>query len=1203
MYTIYTIGVVVPQRQIQKILQVMRWTTLILLLGLLQVNAASMGQRITLNRQNASLESILKEIHRQSGYDIVYDLQLITKAEPTSLTLKDATLPQALRAALADQQLSFEIDNKTITIKERSLLEKLKNILPTAVDIRCVVTDSLGNNLPGAVATVRGTKKSYISDKNGEFTVSDVPEAGLVLSVTYIGYQSQDIYVDRSDKIPHKIILRSTMTRLNEVNVIYDGYTKISKERAAGAYAAISHDEIQSTPSANLMERLIGKLPGVNFDVRNNKIQVRGVNEYTTAGNPLIVVDGFPLISSDDQPGITKATGAVTGNAIINRFNPDDIEQITVLKDASATSIWGSRGANGVIVIETRKGKKGLPLINMNYTYGVSQRPSLKSLAWMNSSQFIDLEQEIVDRGLITDPALSTGSSALYVANNSEATEWMFRVKRGTATVAQRDAALAELSSHNSLDQIDQYLLQNSITQQTNISISGGAENTVYSVSGNYTRNQPFYKNNLSDNFYLNSNLSSGLFRKRLTFRTGLNVQYDKYRYNGAAVDALSTTTTSLRPYDLLVDGNGNRIQRTIIFRQSIADNFTAQGYLPFGYNALDELNYSNSINKSTTIRLTAGLNGKIIDGLNADISFMSQRQLNSIVTVNELNSYANRIQLNTGTVVNSGKLVYNIPYGGTYFESNPDAYDTGVRGQLNYDHTFRSVHQLTALAGTEIRETGTNTTSSTRYGYNQDANSIGSFNPSVSYMTLYGYSSTLGNNLSGISATKRRYLSYYGNAGYSYDNKYFVTGSIRFDDATLIGVDRSVRAKPFWSAGIRWNADKENFLAKVEWLSGLAFRASLGTSGTIPTLGSNVTLLSVSNSSDSRTGLTTASITTPANSTLSWSTTRQLNIGTDFSLFKSRLIGSFDVYTKKTTDIPRPLPYNPTYGWSSLTYNTATLKGHGIDLGVTGEILRFRQFKWSSTLNFSYTTNEIADERYANQTSSLLTNSTYVNGLPIGALFVYKWAGLDKLGESQIYDRNNNIVSSTASTANFTREDLKYAGVTYAPYSGGFFNTFTFGPFAATAQINYYFGNVFMRPSITYNNYPSSGNSTFYGSIGKVEDLAYRWRQPGDEANTNIPGIANSNYNSIYRYQYSDVLLEKGDHIRLQQVSLGYSVPDKYLAKTIIKSLSLSGNIQNLGIIWRANKHNLDPLYINNGNYSNLPPAKSFLLRLNASF
>lgn len=1203
MYKIYTIDFAVSQRLLQKILRIMRWTALFILLGLLQVSAATLGQRVTLKKQNVSLESVLKEIHSQSGFDIIYDLEVVKKSKSISVDLSNASIQEALGSVLSGQQLSFQVEGKTIVIKERTLFEKVKSIVPVFSDVRCVVVDSLGNTLPGAVATVKGTKLTYVSDSKGEFAINNISDGGVVLSVTYVGFQPLEVYIGSRDSSPFKIVLKSAMTRLNEVNIVYDGYSKISRERAAGAYAAISHDEIQSTPSANLMERLAGKLPGVNFDVASNTIQIRGVNDYSTVGTPLIVVDGFPLITPNDQPGIVTRTGSVTGNAVLNRFNPDDIEQITVLKDASATSIWGSRGANGVIVIETRKGKKGLPVINMNYTYGVTQRPNLNNLSWMNSAQYINLEQELVNRGLLTDPALA-GYNALYTANNSDATEWMYRVQRGTATPAQRDAALAELATHDSRQQINKYLLQNAVSHQANLSVSGGAENTTYSVAGNYTSSTPYFKNNIAESYYLNSNLTSSLFKKRLTLRTGLNYQYDKNNYNGSAVDALSNTVTSLRPYDLLKDASGNNIQRTNIFTQSIADGFVAQGYLPFGYNAIDELNYSNSTIATNSIRMTVGLNGKITNWLNADVSFMSQRQNGRTVTINELNSYANRIQLNTATTVdNNGKLVYNIPYGGTYYEADPTAYDTGVRGQLNFDHAW-GASQLTALAGTEIRETGTNNTYSTRYGYNEDANSIGVFNPGDSYMTLYGYSSTLSNNLSGIIATKRRYLSYYGNAGYGFKNKYYATGSFRFDDATLVGVDRSVRAKPFWSAGLRWNASKEAFLANNKWISDLAFRVSLGTSGTVPTVGSNVTLLSVNSTSDSRTGLTTASITTPANSTLRWSTTRQLNVGTDFSLFKGRLIGTFDVYTKKTTDIPVSLPYNPTYGWSYLTFNTATLKGHGFDLGLTGEIIKAKDFKWSSTLNFSYTTNKVADSRYDNQTATLLSNSSYVNGLPIGALFVYRWAGLDKTGQSQILDRNGNIVSSTASTVNFSRADLKYAGVTYAPYSGGFFNTFTYGQFTAGVQMTYYFGSVFMRRSVTTNNYPTSGNSTFYGSIGKVQDLAYRWEKPGDETTTNVPGIENSSYNSIYRYQYSDLLVEKGDHVRLQQVSLAYNVPARFLPKNgTIKNVSIGANIQNLGIIWRANKDHLDPLYINTTNYTNLPPATSYLIRLNASF
>lgn len=1181
----------------------MKITTLLLLTGFLQVSARSYGQRVTLHERNASLESVLKKIRSQSGYDVLFDLSLVQRAKAVSVDVQEVSVEDALHSSLAGQPLGFSIDNKTIVIREQSRVEQVKEFFRAPVAIRCVVTDSTGIALPGATLNVKGTKQYFVTDNRGEVLLPEVPDGGLPLVVSYVGYDTREVYVHSFTKSPFAIVLRQSANQLNEVTVVDNGYNKTTRERAAGAYATISSEEIAKTPTVSLLDRLEGKLPGVKIDARNNNIQVRGVTNFNGSSGPLIVVDGFPLIDAMDQPRLASTTGPLTANAVLSRFDPQDIEQITVLKDASATSIWGARAANGVIVIETKKGKRGAaPLLNFTYNLTITQRPDLAKLRLLNSAQYINLEQELVDKGYLPDPAATTGSNALYVVNNSDATEWMYRVKRGTATPAQRDAALAELSTHNSLDQINKYLLQNGVTHQATMSLSGGSDRSSYSFAANYTKDQPFYRSNFAETFFLNTNLSSDFFKKRLTLRVGLNYQLARTQYNEAAGNALATNATSLRPYDLLLDDNGNRIQRTVIFRQSVADGLTAQGYLPFGYNALDELNYSSPVGTTNNLRLIGGLNGKILNWLSADVSFAAQRQFGNAVTVSDINGYTARLLVNTGTSVANGKLVYGVPYGGTYYQTNQSSYDTDVRGQLNANFIWKNEAQLTALAGVEAREIGSDGSSALRYGYNSDVFTTQVFNPTVPYMTMYGYTQTLGDNLGSLAMSRKRFFSYYGNAAYSLRNRYVATGSVRFDDYTLLGVDRDKRAVPFWSGGLRWNAAREDFLSSVSWLTDLAVRATIGTGGNVPLAGNNIPILSLSGV-DSRTQQSIAVINTPANRGLTWEKSRQVNFGIDFSLFKGRLFGNADVYEKRSTNIIYPLPYNATYGWSTLAYNAASLTGRGYEFGITGQVVNRQRFKWNSTFNLSYNTNRVTDSRFASTGSNLVTSAPPVDGLPVGALFVYRWAGLDNRGQSQIYDRNDGVIKNTTNlTSAFTRDDIKYAGTTVAPYSGGFFNNFSYGPFTVSAQITYYLGNVFLKQSVNSTNYPAF-QGQFFGVLGRMEDLDKRWRQPGDEATTNVPGLSNINNNSITRYQFSDLLVRKGDNVRLQQITLAYTVPGRLLPRAVFKDLSVSANMRNIGILWRANEDGIDPLYYNTGKYAQLAPAPSFVFGVNASF
>jgi len=1189
-------------RQFRKLLLVMRLTAAILLLTLMQISASTMAQKVSIVEKNVPLERVLKEIRKQSGYDIIYDLNIILDAKPVSINVNQVSVFEAIQKSLNNQALSFSLDGKTIVIKEKSVTDKLVDIVK-AIDVKVSVRDSSGRPLPGANVYNKTINKMYTTDKNGDLVINDVPANGYVLQINYMGFKGEEIFVDRKT-ITYYITLRQSSAALEEVSVVSNGYQKISKERAAGAYAVITGKELAANPAVNILERLEGQVAGVKFDIKGNAVQIRGVNNYAGgSGLPLIVVDGFPLMNSSDLATLTKqVAGNTFGNSIISNINMADIEQITFLKDASASSIWGSRAANGVIVIETKKGKKIAPSLNVGYVFGISKNPSIADLHWMTSAQYIDLEQEMVDKGLLVDPASVDPSNAIYTPNNSEATEWMFRVKRGTATVAQRDAALAEIASRDGMKQIEDKLLQNAVNHQYNLSYSGGSESSTYYISGNYTKDVPVFKSNYGENAFVNANTSTDLFNKKITLRTLINYQYSKSQYNAAATNALSVSTTALRPYDLLQDANGNSIGRNIIIPDALANKMVGQGYLPFTYNTLDELNYSNSITKNNVLRLSAGLNGKIAKWLNADVSIINQRQFGSLYTLDDLNSYAGRILVNTYTVLNNnGRASNTVNYGGRYITYGSTSSENTIRGQLNSDFNIGGKHQFNIIAGTELRETFSENTSETRYGFDADTRTIATINPTQQYPTMYGYTQSFGVNLSGLPSARRRYLSYYGNASYSYQEKYFVTGSLRFDDATALGLDRRKRAIPFWSVGLRWNANKEEFLQNTEWLNTLSFRATLGTAGVAPQAGTNVPLISITGS-DPRTSQPIANIDNPANSDLGWETTKMVNLGIDFGFFKGRLNGTFDVYGKRTRGILAPFAFNPTYGWSSLSFNSGTLSGGGYEFTLNGEIIRAGKFSWKSILNFGYNTNKVNDQRFANNASSIAGTPATIEGMPLGATYVYRFAGLDNKGQSQIYDRNNNIISNTTNLTNaFTKDDLVYAGRRYAPYTAGFNHNFSYGQLELGVRFVGYFGHVFLKNAVT--NYPTSTDFAYNGVLGRQGELANRWRKPGDEANPDvIPGITGVNFNSINRYRFSDALVRNADNIRLQQVSLSYIVPQRFLPRNFVKSLSLSANVRNMGIVWRANKDGIDPEFINTGNFGSTTPTPSYVFGINAT-
>ena len=1162
------------------------------------VCAQNADSKLVFGMQNQSLEYGLNEVGRLTKFRVAFALPQVNKYTNITIEKKSRTLKETLNLLLENTNLTFVFKDKSILVIEKTRTKQESN--SGRYNIFGSVTDFDSDPLPGVSVRVKGSNKGTVTDVNGKYALEIEKDDVVVLS--YIGFNPREIQPQNGGQF--NVVLSPNSITLSEVSVVSTGYQSVPKERATGAFGTVTAKDLKQTPTVNIMERLEGSVPGVNFDVRNNTISIRGKNSFNNAnGNsPLIVVDGFP---TDDRTLTDRVNGVATGGAILSRINPEDIESITILKDAAASSIWGARAANGVIVIETKKGKRGAPTVNFSTSLSVSALADLNKLDRMNSAEYVALEKELKNKGFITDP--NTYSSWMSFNQNkpvSSALEWMFKVDRGTATAAEAATALDALSKVNNNDQIKKYLLQNAVSQQYNLSLSGGGPNNTYYISSNYTKDVPVFRSNSGDNYFLTVNLGNSFLNNRVNLKTGINYNYSKSVSNSAAVNAIGTSGLGLRPYDLLVDDSGNTIKRSLVFTDAVASNFLSKGYLPWTYSAVDELNYSNSISKQNRLHFTADLNVKLTDWVNVSVSGSLLKTNSTTNILDELNSYNTRNFINTATTINSStnKLVYGVPYGGQLITNYGDGNDYSLREQLNINKSWEDKISLNFLAGSEIRQTTGTASQQTRYGYDEDTDVSKSYDPSGSYMSVYGWSQSLSFNDSRVNKSIMRFLSYYSNASVGFmNNKYIVSGSARFDDYTMAGYSRSKRAKPLWSSGLKWNIKSEDFLKSISWLNALELRGSAGTSGSIPSAASNIAVMAISGN-NSLTNETYGSIITPADGNVSWELTTSFNYGVNWAMFNNRFRGTFDIYNKNTKDIMYNLPVNSTYGWSSLQRNGATMSGHGFDLGISGSVLKTSDFEWTSTFNLSYNTNKVTDSRFAEPSVAVLTGGGYpVVGLPLDFVYAYNWAGLDKTGQSQIYDGKGNIISSTTN-ATLTSKDLKYMGRTTPPFFGGFTNSVQYKNFSLSAQITYAIGHVFRRPSVSSNNYPQYLGA-YSGVIGTSKELAKRWQNPGDEVTTNVPGLQYINTNSILRYQYSDILTESASNIRLRQVALNYFVPAKVLSKTMFKSVSAGISVRNLGLLWVKNKEGIDPDYVNTKNYSNLPPARNYYFTLNVSF
>ncbi|QSB29185.1 SusC/RagA family TonB-linked outer membrane protein [Flavobacterium sp. CLA17] len=1189
----HDIGFLLPEKIINiTFILLMRVSILVLYLGLTSIyaNVVKAQDEISVKVQGASLQTLFNTIQQKSDFVFFYNDDLISSTKKVTVN-HYGTVEQILNTALSNTGLSYTIIDKQIVIKKSKPKTSLNELEP--YEVKGTVTDKKGNRLAGVNVLLVGTQIWDVTREKGDYRIEVVATDSLRFS--YLGYKTKTVSVNYKKLI--NVVLEPQVELLKDLVVVAsNGYTDIPKERVTGSFEVMGAKELAEVPTVDIQSRLEGKMAGVKVDPRTGSISVRGTNNFGGTGSPLIVIDGFPQSENDFK----FSKRSVPGSSILSYLNPDDVESITVLKDAAAASIWGSRAANGVIVITTKKGKKGDPIITFNTTTTIGEKMDLGKLRVMNTAQYINYEKSLVSGGFIVDNITSAiGSGA--EKNPSVAQEIMFQQQRGTISMTERDQLLNKLAQNDNLGQINRYLLRNSVTRQYDLSVSGGSDKSAYYLSLGFNKDEAAMRGNESQSYNITLNNSFQL-KSFLKLNTGVNYISSTFQENNTVNEALSNVSpTALRPYDMLADENGNGIDRYIIFRPEVAKGFENKGYLPWTYNYLDELNYSNVITKGANLRLNASLTATVNSWLNFEVSGMYTSIGNKIKTLNEVDSYYSRNLINVATSVNAaGKLVYGIPLGAYLSNTIASNNSQSMRFQMNINKNFNENSGLHFLAGSEIREEIRESSGQRYYGYNIDTNAGQTVNPTALYTTIYGWSTIIGTSDNAINKYRERFLSYYGLGSYDYMNRYHMSGSVRFDDYNLLGASRKNRALPLWSVGGKWDINKEFFLREVSWLNNLSARVTYGKAGSSPSggFGSQNAIISVG-SVDFNTQLPTATISLPENPEIKWETTTTLNYGLDYSIFNNRLNGSVDFYYKKSKDILANVPYNPTYGWSYLNYNTASLKGHGVDLSIGGLIVN-KAFKWNSNFNFSYNTNEVTDTRYELTTTNQYLSGAAMLGHTIGYLYAYKWAGLDATGQSTIAKKDGTIINSTQGISMIDKEDLKYMGNTIAPYFGGFMNNFSYSNFTLGVQVTYYMGSVFRNPVL--QNYPTYVGVQS-GAVAKDELIASRWQVSGDEANTNVPGLTNINYNSVNRFQMADINVLPADNVRLQQISLGYSVPSEFLDRTFIKSLSFNFAARNLGLLWVKNDLGIDPQYLSSNNYNTLAPQRNYTLQFNCSF
>lgn len=1144
----------------------MKLTSIILLITCIQVSANGLAQgTVTISVKDVMVTEVFKEIEKQTPFRFLYRDELVKKAGIVTISVKNASVQEVLDKVFAKKPLEYKIFKETIVVSEKGPVagqgggDGMIELPESRIDVKGRVLNEKGIPVEGLTITVKGSDRSTSTNSNGEFTLVDIEQDAVLV---FSGINTESIEVKVNGQTDLVVNVKTKVISLDDVEVVYNGYQELPKERATGSFSKVNNELFNRRVGPTVLDRIENLVPGVLFNKGESPdpLLVRGRSSIFGDVRPLIVIDNFPY------------------DGDINNINPNDIESITVLKDAAAASIWGARAGNGVIVIATKKGKTPKPQFSYNGNVTFEPRPDLSTLATISSTDFIDVEKFFFEQGIFDGDEFLNDNN-LGHPGFTPVVEILLAKRKGLISEAEASSAIQALTGNDVRSDLEKYFYRTGSHQQHAINVSGSSPLVNYYMSAGWDRNIPNLVGSVSDRISIRTRNTFKISDK-LSVSAGLNYTNTNISSgNNPGSSIRAGGGRSLYPYADLVDNNGSALPVVTYLRGLYTDTAGGGRLLDWKYRPFDEINASEAISKTRDFIINVGLNYKIFDFLSADIIYQFNNSVSSSTNHSPLNSYTTRDMINKFTQIDGdGILTYPVPKAGILNVGSNEVVSHQGRAQLAYNQVISDKHEVTALAGWEIKDVTAKGNAYRMYGYDRNGSIV---IPNIDYITEFPFyydpfqTGRITNNQS-ISEATDRYISYFANASYTYDKRYTISASGRNDAANMFGAHTNKqRGVPLWSAGVAWQASNESFY-RLDWLPQLRLRASYGYNGNIARYNA-VTTISLGISPNTR--LPMATILNPPDERLRWEQVRIFNLGLDFGLKGQRITGTLEFYSKYAKDLLGQVPADPTLGvGEQLFTNVASMKGHGFELSLTSRNFD-RGFKWYTTFIMSSSFSKVADYFYTptTQGSVYMVGGaiTPVVGRPVHSMYSYYWGGLDpNTGDPRGY-LGKDYSTDYATILNTTKLDsLVYSGSRQPNYYGSMMNSFSWKNFTLSFNISYKLDYYFRRNSINYISLLNewTGHS----------DYALRWKNPGDELITDVPSfVFPIDGNRDQFYAYSQALVERADNIRLEDVRFEYTFNQKKYTRLPFKSLSFYAFSSLNVVLWKANDAGIDP-YLN---------------------
>ena len=1117
----------------------------------------SQQERIDLSIERMKISGFFDLLQEKTGLRFVYNHEDTDGVMVEKHDFREMTVSEILDAALVGKPFSYELWATYVVISKKEPEKKSMTVEGTVVDAK-------GVPLPGVSVIIKGTSLGVATDASGAVRV-DVPDGEVsVLVFSMVGMKTQEVKIEKG-RTSYRVVMEEDTQELE--NVVITGYQTLNKVNATGSFSTIRPETIALRGSVGLDRLLEGMVPGLT--VYNNDIRIRGGSSINAGTKPLYIVDGFEV---DELPD-----------------NMDVVERISVLKDAAAAAIWGARAANGVIVIETKKGKKGETRVVYSGNFCVSSKYDYDDLRRADSKTIVDYDLEAFDKELIYS-AIYEGSTSGY----SPSYGFIFDYENGRLTREQLTTKLDSLGNISNRKQVEDELLRNAFTQQHNLSFSGGSNKLTYYLALGYIGSHSGYDGGDKSRSFNIMTKNTYELHPRFSLRADINVTYDREE---AGYD-VAGTIESMLPYQLLYDPTtGERLKDYTNFNAEENARLISKGYLDNGFNVLDEIDLVNNRTNQLNVRTKVGMDFNILDGLKLSADYQYERTHGETKEILSEDSYEVRTGIiNQFTTEENGELVYNLPKGDVLNMTLADGttHSLKVGASLNKEFGRNSEHYVNAVAGFDLRKHTSQTTTSQKLGYDDELQSWQVYDQErlangITWWDgyTYYYDATYYDE---FNFNDTREVSWYGSMVYTYDRRYSLSGTFRIDESNLFGADKKYRRNPLWSVGLSWNVQEEDFFQSSVFTR-LTPRVTYGLTGNFDRSGSTTPLLVGRRYFSNDAKEYYVRVSTPPNDKLRWERTKTFNAAVDGELF-NRVNFSLDYYYKRSSDLLGSALMDPTLGFSELTINAADMENTGLEMNVNADVVRHENFNWNVDFVFGYNKNKITKNNMADGAPEINRPQgwiQFVEGYAREAIWSYRWAGLDENGDPQTYDAEGN------KTKEAVLESLECSGTYLPKYTGSLSTNLKYKNCTLMLSFVYNFGHVFRMEYPGMNPMEGTDLSCL---------VAERWRNPGDEQTTDIPATLTWDHYFDGRdrlAQYSSNSIRSGNFIRLREILFNYELPTDWLKKTPFSQISLTAQANTVWL-WTKNKEGIDPEFVDpvHGTLSlNEPASFTFGLRL----